>query len=920
MAAKQSTVELIFQGVDRTGEATQAALRNAQSFTQSLQGVTAPVANATKQAVKFEAALLAGGAAITAFSIKAAGDFDSAFREISTLIDQPIEDLAGFRQAILDYSQESTQPLEQITNSIYAAISAGVDYADSIEAVARAEQLAVAGKADLNDTLTVLVSSLNAYGLEMDEAERFSDALFTTVRQGQTTLPELGSSLSQVTGLAASAGVDFEELLSAVAALTAAGAPTSQAITQVRQALANIINPTQQARDIAGDLGIEFGAAALESRGLSGVLEDVAEATGGNTEQMSQLFGSVQALGGVLTLTGEGADAFSETLLAMEGSAGATEAAFENMAGTVEQQNQRVANALRGLAIEIGEPLLQEYGGVADALAAVFRSIGDNVRDGQLGNLVGVVQEILADTEGVLRNMAANMTDALDIADLSGLPDGLNAIREAAANLFSNQDLSTAEGLASAMTSLGNAFAGLSEFTAGVIESFQWLFDLLVDLGTGAAELDRDFFRMAGNIGGVATQINAALPAFETLLTIMIAAQGVGLINSTRQLTAAMIGQGGLVAAMTKLGGLTLAGIGGWKVGEQLRNEFVEVERFGIALAAGLTKMAERVRFALEVLSIEVGRSTFDDISEAHSRMQANLAQIDEEYADMFARAGAEGQSFVDQQRAIEEQAERTTATIAGQDGAIKPLRQTYEDQVQAAMDLYNSQQAISDSMEVVNWKILDQDGNLQALTRDTEEVEEAQKRWIQSTEDGVATFSQVGEVFRGEMEGASRSAEDMAEKSDELQIALEELASNERIKYMEFEAQMNVAELEAQVAQTEAVFGSIDNAIKNTGELIGDLFGTLQGADSRWDEMKIERQIRKENEHRDRQFELQERLTEAHIKEIDARTKRMEQGDAMIKIEGDGLQPHLEAFMWEILRTIQVRVNEDGLEMLTGV
>ena len=179
MADKQSTVELIFQGVDKTGAATQSALRNAERFTGSLQNVTSPIRNITTSAVKLEGALLTAGAAITTFAVKAAGDFDSSFREISTLIDQPIEDLGDFRQAILDYSTQSTKPLEEITSAVYSAISAGVDYADSIDAVAQAEQLAVAGKADLNETLTVLVSSLNAYGKGMDEAESFSDALFT---------------------------------------------------------------------------------------------------------------------------------------------------------------------------------------------------------------------------------------------------------------------------------------------------------------------------------------------------------------------------------------------------------------------------------------------------------------------------------------------------------------------------------------------------------------------------------------------------------------------------------------------------------------------------------------------------------------------------------------------------------------------
>ncbi|MCP4063709.1 MAG: hypothetical protein GY740_10715, partial [Gammaproteobacteria bacterium] len=59
---------------------------------------------------------------------------------------------------------------------------------------------------------------------------------------------------------------------------------------------------------------------------------------------------------------------------------------------------------------------------------------------------------------------------------------------------------------------------------------------------------------------------------------------------------------------------------------------------------------------------------------------------------------------------------------------------------------------------------------------------------------------------------------------------------------------------------------------------------------------------------------------TEAQIENIREKTKRLAKGDALIKVEGAGLQPHLEAFMFEILREIQVRVNADGEEMLLGL
>ena len=898
MADKRSTVELIFQGVDRTGEATQAALRNAKSFTTTLQSATAPIADFTKKAVQVEAALLTAGAAITAFSIKAAGDFDAAFREISTLIDQPVEDLEGFRQAILDYSQTSTQPLEQITTAVYSAISAGVDYADSIEAVAQAEQLAVAGKADLNDTLTVLVSSLNAYGLEMDDAQRFSDALFTTVKQGQTTLPELGNSLAQVTGIAASAGVDFEELLSAVAALTAAGTPTSEAITSIRQAIANIINPTNQAQQKAAELGIEFNAAALETRGLSGVLDDVAEATGGNTEQMTQLFGSVQALGSVLTLTGEGADAFADTLSSMEGNAGATEEAFERMAGSVEQQNQRVVNALRGLAVEIGEPLLQEYGGVADALAAVLNSVGGSVRDGQLGDLVGVVEDILSDTEATLRAMAANMDDALELADLSGFERGIEALREGIDNLFQNQDLSTAEGLAQAMTTVADAFAGLSQFTAGVIESFQFFFDMLVKVGSGTASLDDELFRMLGNISGIVTQVDMLLPVFEKLLYVMIAAQGVGLVQGARQLTTAM-GAGGLAGAIGKAGLVGAVAASVYEIGKL------------VSILWDWKGAADELAASQALANETIGRS------ETELQKVANDLGIAVDSYEDFWRMVEEGAIVADEAsgkwvRASEKQREATEG-----------LSRDYEAEVNAmtaADDMaVESKRKLSEAFaeQGLEWDAAT--GQIGDGKRATEEAAEAQERWRKTMEDGVATFEQVGPAFEGAMDGAKTSTEEVIEQSDKLRIGLEELASNERIRSMEFRAQINIAELEAQTAQVESAFSSIDNTVSSTGDLIGSLFSDLQGA-SRWDQTDIQRQIRKENERREAALERQNAWLDAQIEEIRARTEAMQRGDAMIQIDGAGLQPHLEAFMWEILRAIQVRVNQDGLDMLTGV
>ena len=170
MADLKKTVELIFGGVDNTGGAISSVGRGLDGLVNKTGNVTGVLADITDSIVKLDLALAAAGVGITAFAVKLSDDFDTAFGEIATLIGQPADNLRDFQAQILEYSERSTASLDQITSATYGAISAGVDYKDSLELIAAAEQLAIAGKADLGDTTTALVSVMNAFGASADEA------------------------------------------------------------------------------------------------------------------------------------------------------------------------------------------------------------------------------------------------------------------------------------------------------------------------------------------------------------------------------------------------------------------------------------------------------------------------------------------------------------------------------------------------------------------------------------------------------------------------------------------------------------------------------------------------------------------------------------------------------------------------------
>jgi hypothetical protein len=170
-------------------------------------------------------------------------------------------------------------------------------------------------------------------------------------------------------------------------------------------------------------------------------------------------------------------------------------------------------------------------------------------------------------------------------------------------------------------------------------------------------------------------------------------------------------------------------------------------------------------------------------------------------------------------------------------------------------------------------------------------------------------------------------NAKDAAGKN-EIQLKLDAEIDIEKIKQVsavvqnsvEWQAKLDIAEVTAGTEKIKAAFESVGKGIESTGDVISDLFGELTGATSWVAIDAIEKQLVEENRRREQELALQKDLVESEIRLNEAKTERLEKGDALITIQGDGLQPHLEAFMWEILSAIQVRANEEASEFLLGI
>jgi len=233
-----------------------------------------------------------------------------------------------------------------------------------------------------------LTSALNAYGAGADKAESYSDALFTAMRAGKTTVGQLASSLGKVAPTAAQVGVSFDELLAATAAITTTGLGTSETMNSLRQVMAAVVKPTKQAESAAHKLGIQFNVAAMKSKGLVGFLSDVQKATGGSSEKLAELFGSVEALGSVMFLTSkDGGAKFLEIIEDMEKKSGQTEAAFDKMSKTAGFMSDVLKQKVRVQMLSVGTTIMQS---LTPALGFVVTNFDKIIATGKdLATLLG---------------------------------------------------------------------------------------------------------------------------------------------------------------------------------------------------------------------------------------------------------------------------------------------------------------------------------------------------------------------------------------------------------------------------------------------------------------------------------------------------------------------------------------------------
>lgn len=486
--------------------------------------------------------LLGMGAA----ALKMSTDFNAGMANVASL-GLPIERVNELKRAVQEMSIELGKSTADLTDGLYQVISAFGDTADTVEILRINAQAAAAGLATTTDAINLTSAITKAYGdVSAQTVQQVSDLAFQAVKLGQTTFPELASSMGRVAPLAASLGVSVEELFGVMATFTGVTGSASEVSTQLRGVLQSMMAPTASMKNLIAEMGFASGAAMVQQLGLQGSIAAIVQAANEAGAPLQSYIGSIEGQTLALAATGGQAVVFSEKMAAMSDALGASDAAFAAQTQSVNALGfqwsqlimrvgvftQRVGDILTPIMLTLIaalDPLIVK----AEELLSVFENLDPTTQ------AIGVgVAALTAAAGPALMALGAAMTMVAPAIGAVGTALGLllspiGLVVAAVAGLGVAWTLNLGgiqEITASVVDDVGNAFNTATESLAGFGEyanlTFRQLFDgaqsVFAQIGDVLAPA---MDRIQTAFGGVGESVNQLAPHFEGLLA---AALGMG--------------------------------------------------------------------------------------------------------------------------------------------------------------------------------------------------------------------------------------------------------------------------------------------------------------------------------------------------------------------------------------------------------
>ena len=485
--------------------------------------VAKTVADANKKFSGLKAGVAVAGAAIAgattaavAFgktSLDAAAKFETGMSNIATLLDGDTatvnKRIAEMGDDIMGVAKKTGVATDDLSNGMYQIVSALGDSKDATSQLEVAAKAAKAGGATTVDAINLLSAVTKGYGDTSGKAwSKASDLAFQTVKLGQTSFPELASSMGKVVPIASALNISQEELFGSFATLTGVTGSTAEVATQMKSVFAGLMTPSKALSEKIGELGYESANAMLDQLGLIGTLDKLTAACGDDKQAVAKLFSSVEAQTAILALAGAQTENWVQKTEAMAGAADATSKAFDKQTDNLQGKLDKMKQVFETFKIRVGNILIPIVTNVVDKAIPKIEKAFDT--------LVPILSDVYTSAKPVIEAFGNAIPGALQIAGdiISGAFSVLKVVIPPVVNL---------------VKFLGDNFSWIGPIAAGLATGIGVL-TAAIKINAAVTAISANGFKAwaaSAKIAGTATKIFVGV---QKVLNLVMSANPVGIV------------------------------------------------------------------------------------------------------------------------------------------------------------------------------------------------------------------------------------------------------------------------------------------------------------------------------------------------------------------------------------------------------
>lgn len=535
-----------------------------------------------------------------------AGTFEQSMNKVRALTGDAGDGVELLRGQSLDLAKTTRYTASEIADGMGFMAMAGMDVNQIYGGTPAILNLAAAGNMELARSADIATNIMTGFGKPVEALPDMIDVMVAAFTNSNTSLEQMGEAFKYVAPVAASAGLDFNEVTAAIGLLGNAGIQSSMAGTVLRGAITRLLNPTKQARGAMENLGLT----ATDTNGnllpLSDILDQLHDDNVDWENAMTAAGPALEALTaqadalGIPLEDGQGnARDFSDVLADLEAAGVDT----SEMMAALGDDASIVSDIMTLFGLRAGPGMLallaQGKGALGDFTTMLDASGGtaERVASTMMEGLFGALNMLRAAWEGMLISFADS--GALDMvtgwvmkltewltraAELSprvqALIVGMIALAAAigpvliAISLMIPAVSALVAGIAFLASPIGLVVIALAALVAGVIYAYTQIEGFRTAVNTAAALIGSAFAAMWGLVGpllqmlgSLAMQVGAMmLAAFQTFMgsgvVQAIGAALTGLWGSMQNLWASITSGHPLVLALVGALLLVLSPIG----------------------------------------------------------------------------------------------------------------------------------------------------------------------------------------------------------------------------------------------------------------------------------------------------------------------------------------------------------------------